>query len=283
MRSSVVILLSAMAALLSACQPPNSGNTTPPSSAASGTAGLYLIQNNQITQIANRHFTSVYVPQLNTPMLVVEYLTKSDVNQTPPREEKFNPDPNLNQGYTTTAYSRSGYDRGHLAPAANQTTQSMASSFYLSNIAPQTPDTNRQMWRELEEQVRNNVSRIGESQVVTGVVGDMTAPKTYGNVQFYQGTPLSTKQGSAITIPQFFYKIEYNRKGIKAYWMPNCFSAQTNVNKVKAPYCVDPQMSANFNRYEVPVAQLVNNIRTYDHTQLHESVLRHFFKALPPT
>lgn len=277
-----ILSIAIAAAALSACQPHTTRNNgVPGATPQNGDVGLYVINSNQLNKVASRHFTSVYNPTTNTPMFVVEYLTASDVNQTPPREEKFNPDPDINQGYTTSAYSRSGYDRGHLAPAANQTVASMASSFYLTNIAPQTPDTNRQMWRELEEAVRNNVVRQGSSEVVTGVVGDISAPKAYGALQFYQGSNITTKNGSAITIPQFFYKIESNRKSVKAYWMPNCFSPNTNTVKVKAPYCVDPQIQANFNQYEVTVPQLLNNIRTYDQTQLHESVLRHFVKSLP--
>lgn len=53
-------------------------------------------------------------------------------------------------------YTRSGYDRGHLAPAADMkwSAKAMRESFYLSNIVPQKPKLNRGIWKELEEQVR---------------------------------------------------------------------------------------------------------------------------------
>ena len=55
------------------------------------------------------------------------------------------------------SYRGSGYDRGHLKPAADSkgSMEEMESSFLMTNMAPQTPNLNRGIWKQLEEAVRN--------------------------------------------------------------------------------------------------------------------------------
>ena len=69
-------------------------------------------------------------------------------------------------------YRRSGYDRGHLAPAADMafSVQTMADSFFMSNMCPQKPAFNRGIWKRLEEQVRQIAIREKAIYVVTGPI-----------------------------------------------------------------------------------------------------------------
>lgn len=73
------------------------------------------------------------------------------------RSNKFVPDPMV-KGATATNedYTRTGYDRGHMAPAGDMkwSAKAMRESFYFSNICPQKPALNRGIWKELEEQSR---------------------------------------------------------------------------------------------------------------------------------
>lgn len=89
------------------------------------------------------------------------------------RSNKFVPDP-LVKGATALNedYMRTGYDRGHLAPAGDMkwSMKAMRESFYLSNICPQDPDLNRGIWKELEEQIRLWASENGSLLVVTGPI-----------------------------------------------------------------------------------------------------------------
>lgn len=89
------------------------------------------------------------------------------------RSNKFVPDP-LVKGATALNedYTRTGYDRGHLAPAGDMkwSMKAMRESFYLSNICPQDPDLNRGIWKELEEQIRLWASENGSLLVVTGPI-----------------------------------------------------------------------------------------------------------------
>lgn len=73
------------------------------------------------------------------------------------RSNKFVRDPMVKGASAENGdYTRTGYDRGHLAPAGDMkwSSQAMRESFYLSNITPQKPGLNRGVWKDLEEQCR---------------------------------------------------------------------------------------------------------------------------------
>ncbi len=93
-------------------------------------------------------------------------------------------------------YRNSGYDRGHLAPAADMSfsSQSMYDSFFLTNISPQSPSFNRGIWKQLEEQIRDFAIEKDTIWVVTGPVLKGDLPKM-GNTN--------------ISIPELFYKVIY--------------------------------------------------------------------------
>src|SRR5450759_1124712 len=69
-------------------------------------------------------------------------------------------------------YTKSGYDRGHLCPAADMgfNPVAMEESFFMSNISPQVPDFNRGLWKELEMTVRKWAIKEHKLYVVTGPV-----------------------------------------------------------------------------------------------------------------
>lgn len=89
------------------------------------------------------------------------------------RSNKFVPDP-LVKGATATNddYTRTGYDRGHLAPAGDMkwSAKAMRESFYLSNICPQKPALNRGIWKDLEELSRMWANDYGALLIATGPV-----------------------------------------------------------------------------------------------------------------
>ena len=65
---------------------------------------------------------------------------------------------------STGDYTKSGYDRGHMAPAADMkwNKQAMEESFYMSNICPQNPNLNRGDWNDLEEKSRQMAKKYLE-------------------------------------------------------------------------------------------------------------------------
>lgn len=94
------------------------------------------------------------------PIWVCEGFTSSQLSGPGDRENSsFKPDPDLNGPKAALGdYRGSGYDRGHMAPAADfkQNQRLMDDSHYLSNIAPQVgPRFNRGIWKKLEMEVRS--------------------------------------------------------------------------------------------------------------------------------
>ena len=79
---------------------------------------------------------------------------------------------NPHRNATTGDYRRSGYDRGHLAPAADMafSRQTMADSFFMSNMSPQKPAFNREIWKDLEALVRSFAITEQKIVVVTGPI-----------------------------------------------------------------------------------------------------------------
>jgi endonuclease G len=67
-------------------------------------------------------------------------------------------------------YAKSGYDRGHLACAANHSDSytDLSDTFFLSNISPQDQSFNRGYWAKLEKYVRNLTKEHKSVEVFTG-------------------------------------------------------------------------------------------------------------------
>jgi endonuclease G len=99
------------------------------------------------------------------------------------RRDNFRQDGSLPAGMyqvPPTDYSDSGYDRGHLVPSGDRTRSNSDNSatFLMSNIFPQTPETNRGPWRDLENYARELVRQYDYSlHVFAGVYGQQ---KTIG-------------------------------------------------------------------------------------------------------
>ena len=70
-------------------------------------------------------------------------------------------------------YRGSNYDRGHLVPSGDRTNSRSdnESTFVMTNIIPQSPSNNREVWRELEEYSRDLVERNKILYIVAGGKG----------------------------------------------------------------------------------------------------------------
>jgi endonuclease G, mitochondrial len=129
------------------------------------------------------------------------------------RSDNFRIDPLVKNGSASPKdYSKTGCDRGHLCPAEDfaYDWDFMDETFFMSNMAPQLPEFNRGIWRELEENVRRWALKYGELYIVTGpILKD--ADEFIGE--------------NKVTYPKSFYKIVYNKdpKNPKAiaYIIPN--------------------------------------------------------------
>lgn len=89
------------------------------------------------------------------------------------RSDKFVKDPLIETGSAvTTDYTGSGYDRGHLLSFASNgwNDEVGQASFYMSNMSPQKPNTNRYTYERLEEGERTATVQNGYLCVVHGPV-----------------------------------------------------------------------------------------------------------------
>jgi endonuclease G len=140
-------------------------------------------------------------------------LTKKEASGTIERSDNFEVDPLVSTGTANDGdYAKSGYDRGHLAPAADMrwSTKSMEESFYYSNMSPQLPAFNRGIWKKLEEKVRDWAMDLDSILIVTGPI--LT-------------TNLPTIGANNVSIPDYYFKAIVDYKGTKskgiAFVLPN--------------------------------------------------------------
>ena len=98
-------------------------------------------------------------------------ILSAEVTQPPhdhvERDDAFCSDPRLKRSPTPDDYTDSGYDRGHLTPAADAGNEvQMRDTFLITNVVPQAPKLNRVLWKELEVMVRG----METEYVVTGAI-----------------------------------------------------------------------------------------------------------------
>lgn len=146
--------------------------------------------------IAHTGFTLCYDADRKTPYWVAWLLTADRVDGTAPRYNKFMPDPAVRgaQAYTSD-YTKSGYDRGHMAPAADMkwSETAMRESFYLSNVCPQNRNLNRGDWNDLEELTRQWARRFGTVSITAGPIYYTDKPARIG--------------ANRVAVPNAFFKV----------------------------------------------------------------------------
>lgn len=109
-----------------------------------------------------------------TPNWVAWELLRNETSGETSRYNKFWQDEELEGCPTTRDYSNSGYDRGHLCPAADQkwSRTAMVDCFSLANIAPQDHSLNTGAWKTLENKERQWAGRDSAIVIVAGPIYD---------------------------------------------------------------------------------------------------------------
>ena len=178
-------------------------------------AGLELPAPISGEQIINHTgYTLSYNEEYELPSYVAYELTRDEVLSGGEREDSFKADPDVRTGSAELSdYRGSGYDRGHMAPAADfkWSDEAMSDTFYMSNMCPQDPSFNRGIWADLEAVVRTMAYDNGKIYVVTGPV------LTDG--------PYETIGDNDVAVPKRFYKtvLDYSDPDLKAigFILPN--------------------------------------------------------------
>jgi len=139
-----------------------------------------------------------YDERRRNPAWVAYRVPPGDTNLNYDRPDQFDTDRETRAGVSHNDYTRSGYDRGHMAPnyaiATRYGSQAQRETFLMSNVVPQRPDLNRGPWRELEMDIAGRgglANRLGGVWVITGPIYDEQRETLRAGVE----------------IPDAFYKI----------------------------------------------------------------------------
>ncbi|MBE9568065.1 MAG: DNA/RNA non-specific endonuclease [Proteobacteria bacterium] len=177
--------------------------------------------------LSNRHYVlgySYYFRQAKWALEIVDPDT-SDVE----RADSFRSDYRVPEKFRADLadYKNSGYDRGHLVASANQKETEIQNSetFLLSNMSPQEPSFNRNIWKKLEAAIRqlDAQKKILETYVICGPI-------------FYfdqDVTVIGARDDNGVTlpIPHAYFKsvLTENNRGTLQMWsfvIPNRASAK---------------------------------------------------------
>lgn len=118
-----------------------------------------------------------------TPNWVAWELLASETAGEAKRGNNFWQDPEVEGCATTYDYKNSGYDRGHLCPAADQKwrDKAMNDCFVMANMCPQDHALNAGAWNTLEGRERTWAKRDSALVIVAGPIYSVEDTKTIGN------------------------------------------------------------------------------------------------------
>ena len=164
----------------------------------------------ELTVICHAGQVVGFNPNHNVPDWVAHRIRREELlSPAVVRKDAFRSDPQAPTGHRVEAsdYQRTGYDRGHMAPAGAMrwSKEAMSDSFFMTNMAPQVgPGFNRGIWRSLERKMRQWACERGTLYVVTGPL--------------YEGRPVEPLEfdgngdgvddnGVLVDVPSHFYKL----------------------------------------------------------------------------
>ena len=150
-------------------------------------------------RVKHTNYSTVFSKSKKYPVVVEWWVTKNMVTCPTPlkRKDNFKPDPKLFQ-YTDLSkdYVGSGFDRGHMMPAADnlcQTQQVQDECFYFSNMAAQYHSLNAGDWKSLETFVREEAKKSDSIRVWCGNIGEI-------------------KKIGSVSVPKYCWKVIYIKK-----------------------------------------------------------------------
>lgn len=144
--------------------------------------------------------------------LAVAYKLEKDILESGhiKKRPRFESDYKLPKKYRTEwkDYLHSGYDRGHILSnqSMNATTDAQRSTFLMSNITPQTPELNRNVWLKAEKRERQIALKMGWAEVIN-------------LVEFDENNKKYIKNG--IRVPSSYVKIILSDNFKECFRMPN--------------------------------------------------------------
>ena len=159
-------------------------------------AASHNASDHQIRQF--EHYSLCYRESYEQAEWSAYCLTEEELVKNAGRTDDFRSDPEIATGSATPAdYKKSGYDRGHLSPAADFAfdEEAMSETFYMSNMSPQKGSLNRGIWKDLESEVRLWAKNFGRVYVVSGPILEKK-PGEYESIG-----------ENGVSVPEFYYKV----------------------------------------------------------------------------
>ncbi|KAE8889120.1 hypothetical protein PF005_g12923 [Phytophthora fragariae] len=166
---------------------------------------------------ANVHVRSGYVVSYDyrtrNASWVMEYLTKDSLSveqETDRANSKFAVDKDVPEQFRVhpNRYLKTGYDKGHLAPARDMShsQQAMDESFLMTNMSPQVgAGFNRGYWARLEGFMRHLADQYDAIYVITGPLFLPSKNKWTG--EYEVSYPVLGTPPDAVAVPTHFFKV----------------------------------------------------------------------------
>ncbi len=167
----------------------------------------------KLRELCYEAFAILHSGESKTPVYVAQRLNRQSIEDADEkRASKFFADARLPRGERAELgdYTRSGYSRGHIAPAGDMPTPTaMAQSFSLANVVPQNIQHNSGAWAKIERDTRRYVRRAkGDVFVITGPVFTPDSPRIGDN---------------GVRVPNYLFKLVYDQQANRAWahWQEN--------------------------------------------------------------
>lgn len=140
-------------------------------------------------------FSVLFNPDNHTPDWSGWELLRSEADGESSRSNNFWQDADIDGCPISRDYSNSGYDRGHLCPAADQkwSPEAMSDCFVMTNICPQTHALNGGAWQTLEKKERLWAERDSALVIVAGPI--------------YTEADTSRIGETGVRVPSAFFKV----------------------------------------------------------------------------
>lgn len=137
--------------------------------------------------LANTGYVVGYSDARGLPLWAAYRAEDGDFGDAPPRPDSFFVDARTVARIEPGDYTRSGFDRGHMAPnfavALRHGRRGQEETFLMSNIAPQRHALNAGPWEALERRIaRNYPGRFGEVWIIAGPILGARPEKLRGRV-----------------------------------------------------------------------------------------------------
>lgn len=162
----------------------------------------------------NPNLEIAFNTQTKNPVYVLEKIDGEIQSSESQQRPSFYEDKNLPLVFRSklSHYHHSGYDRGHMAPAADFDEKEVHDTFNLCNVSPQLHSMNISVWKKLENWCRA-VAKT-EKENIQGVTYVVTGPlwlpqnKTSGKQFTYSFHGIGASDGkSLVQVPTDFFKV----------------------------------------------------------------------------